>query len=80
MDAVNKFLDAVTREIINPAITLLALASFILFVWGVVNFIRGAGDPEKRSTGQKHMVWGIIGLTIVFGAGAIVNIMASVWK
>lgn len=80
MEAAQKFLNTVKTEIVNPIITLLALASFVLFVWGVVLFIRSAGDQEQRATGQKHMLWGIIGLTIVFGAGAIVNILASVWK
>lgn len=80
MEAAQKFLNVIKTEIINPIITLLALASFVLFVWGVVLFIRSAGDQEQRATGQKHMLWGIIGLTIVFGAGAIVNILASVWR
>ncbi len=64
-------------NIVNPIITLLALAAFLVFIWGVVDFIRGADDAEKRKTGQQHMVWGIIGLVIIFGAGAIVQIIAN---
>lgn len=69
----DSFIQKVTTEIIDPIITLIALAAFALFVWGVVTFIRNADNEEKRSTGQQHMIWGIVGLALIFGAAAIVN-------
>lgn len=79
MDEVTKFLDKVKVEIVNPIITLLALAAFVVFVWGVVEFIRNAGDQEKRDAGKKHIMWGLIGLTIIFGAQAIIALLASIF-
>ena len=70
-----QFLDSVKTNIVDPIITLLALAAFVVFIWGVMNFIRGADDAEQRATGQRHMIWGIAGLVIIFGAGAIVNLI-----
>ena len=67
-------------KIISPMIELLALAAFVVFVWGVVDFIRGADDAEKRSTGQQHMIWGIVGLVIIFGATAIINILKATFQ
>lgn len=67
----------IKANIITPIIDLLALGAFILFVWGVVNFIRYADDSEKRATGQQHMVWGIVGLVIIFGAQAIIAIITN---
>jgi hypothetical protein len=67
----------ITSNIISPIIDLLALAAFVVFVWGVVTFIRSADDAEKRATGQQHMVWGIIGLVIIFGAQAIMAIITN---
>jgi uncharacterized membrane protein len=72
-----EFLDNVTREIIDPAITLLVLAAFVVFLWGMVEFIRNGDSDEKRITGQRHMVWGVIGLVIVFGAKALVEIIKN---
>ncbi len=60
-----------------PLVTLISLAAFVLFVWGVVQFIAHAEDEEKRKTGQQHMIWGIIGLVIMFGANAIIAIIRA---
>ncbi len=72
-----EFIDNVQREILNPLITLVAMAAFIVFVWGVVEFIRNGDNDEKRKSGQQHMIWGVIGLVILFGAQAILNIIKS---
>ena len=75
MDAFHTFLGKIENQILTPIISVIALAALILFVFGVVNFIRSAGDSKKRSEGQQQMIWGIIGLAIMFGANAIVAII-----
>ena len=70
-----QFLAKIQAQILTPLVTLLALAAFVLFVWGVVQFIAGAEDEEKRKPGQQHMIWGIIGLVIMFGANAIIMLI-----
>ncbi len=77
MDPLKGFLVKVENAIINPLITLIALAAFVVFLWGVVEFIANAGNEEKRATGQQHMLWGFIGLVIIFGAKAIIAIAAN---
>lgn len=73
-----QFIHNFSQMILAPAATLIALLAFALFVWGVVQFIGNAENQEKRATGQKHMIWGIIGLAILFGANAIVNLIGSI--
>ena len=74
MSVLNAFLDKVVAQIINPIILLLAAAAFIVFLWGVFDFIAHAGDETKRETGRKAIFWGLIGLVIIFGAYGIINI------
>jgi uncharacterized membrane protein YidH (DUF202 family) len=74
----DSFINKVETQIIDPFITLLALAAFILFVYGVFEFFRGADNEEKRKTGQQHMIWSVIGLTIIFGAKVIITIMQKI--
>jgi hypothetical protein len=78
MEGFNAFIGRVQEQILDPIITLITLAAFILFAWGLVQFILGADNPEKRSTGQQHMLWGIIGLVIIFGAQVIVRILKNI--
>lgn len=77
MEALNTFLANVQREIIDPIIWLLAAAAFIVFAWGVVEFIRKGDNDEARKTGQQHMIWGVIGLAIIFGASGILTLLKS---
>jgi uncharacterized membrane protein YidH (DUF202 family) len=74
----NAFISAVQTQILNPLIILLTFAAFILFLWGVVEYIRNAANDEKRKEGQRHILWGIIGLVIIFGAQALVVFLQSV--
>ncbi len=68
------FLNKVIVEIVNPLMLLLAGAAFVIFVWGVFEFITNAGDETKRSEGKQAILWGLIGLVIIFGAYGIINI------
>ncbi len=61
-------------EIVNPFILLLIAVAGVLFSWGVFSFIMNAGESEKRAEGQKAILWGILGLAIMFGAYGIINI------
>ena len=72
MDAFHAFLTKVEDQILTPIISVIALAALILFVFGIVKFMTNAGDSKKRAEGQQQMIWGIIGLAIMFGANAIV--------
>ena len=74
----NDFIGKVESQIIAPLITLLALIAFVVFIWGVVDYIRGADNDEKRATGQQHILWGFIGLVIIFGTTAIIAVLQSV--
>ncbi len=74
MDVLNKFLGKVVVQIVNPLILLLAASALVVFLWGVFEFIRNAGDEGKRAEGKSAILWGLVGLVIIFGAYGIINI------
>ena len=74
MAVLNQFLDKVVAQIIDPIILLLAAAAFVLFIWGVFEFVAHAGDETKRKEGKQAIMWGLIGLVIIFGAYGIINL------
>lgn len=74
MSVLSAFLAKVVTQIINPIILLLSAGAFIVFLWGVFEFIKGAGDETKRMEGRQAIFWGLIGLVIIFGAYGIINL------
>ena len=74
MAVLNTFLGKVVVQIINPIILLLAASAFVVFLWGVFEFVAHAGDEGKREEGRRAIFWGIIGLVIIFGAYGIINV------
>lgn len=76
MNVLNSFLSKVVVEIVNPIILLLSACAFIVFLWGVYEFVAHAGDETKRSQGRQAILWGLVGLVIIFGAYGIINLAA----
>jgi type VI protein secretion system component VasK len=80
MQVLNDFVARVVVQIINPIMLLLAAGAFVLFLWGVVKFIAHAGDGEGRAEGRSAIVWGLVGLVIIFGAYGLINLAAGAFN
>ena len=76
-DSVDDFFFKVNKTIINPAIEFAFIVAFVVFIFGVMEFIRGAGNEEKRTQGKQHMLWGLVGFIIMFGVFGIINLLTS---
>ncbi len=78
MEALESFVGRIVRQLIEPLMTLVALAAFLLFLWGVVEYIRaGATGGKEKEDGRRHMIWGIVGLAIIFAANGIVGLIGA---
>ena len=74
MSVLSAFLAKVITEIVNPIILLLSAGAFVVFLWGVFKFVKGAGDETERTEGKQTIMWGLIGLVIIFGAYGLINL------
>lgn len=74
-----QLLISVTAAVVNPIITLFFIGALCIFVYGIFEFIKGADSDEVRKKGQKHMMWGIVGLFIMISAFAIIRIIMNFW-
>jgi len=75
--AFNTLLKKILDNIVTPVIYLIMALAVVYFVWGVLQFIKNADNPEKRQDGYKHMIWGIVGLFIMVSAKGIISIILS---
>lgn len=61
--------------VVVPVIFSLAFAAF---VWGVVyHFFLHGGEEEKRKEGRSFILWGLIGMAVLFSVWGFVNILLS---
>lgn len=70
-------IDKIKTEIVQPIIILLIAVAIGYFLFGVMEFVRNQDNEEARGAGQKHMLWGIIGIVIMFGVYGILGLINS---
>ncbi len=76
----DSFLANINQQIINPLISFLFALAIIYFLYGVFQFISNQDSEEKKTTGKAHMIWGIIGITIMLSVWTILNIILSTFN
>lgn len=75
-----KITGALISNIVQPLITLMFIVAVLVFVWGIVEMIMNASNEEARQTGTRHMMWGLIGLFIMFAVYGILNFLIATLK
>jgi len=60
-----------------PVIFALAL---VFFLWGLAKFILHSGEEDAKTEGKRMMLWGVIGLVVMFGIWGIVNLFLSIFS
>ena len=68
-------MERVTTEIFSPLYELAVGIAFIYFLYGVFKFIVDLNDPDKKNNGKAHLLWGTIGLFIMFSVGGIIQLL-----
>lgn len=74
---IDQFISKLADVIVNPIIRLLFAVAIVVFLWGIFQYIRGAGNEEARATGRRHIIWGLIGLFVMVSVFAIIRIVMS---
>lgn len=63
------------NTVVVPIIFALA---FLVFVWGIINyFFLHPGDDTKRTEGKQFVLWGLLGLVVLFSVWGLVNLLLS---
>jgi len=54
--------------------------AFIVFVWGVIQLIFKADDPETQKKAKGLITWGIVGMAVMVSVWGIVSIFVKYLK
>lgn len=68
-------LQRLISNIIQPTVNLLFAVAFLYFFWGIYLMVKGADEEDARSTGKRHLLYGTIGLIIMFGAEGLMAVV-----
>ena len=72
----HEFVDKLFEFLVNPIIYFLGVVALFLFLWGLVKFIApDKADVEGHQTGKRNMIWGLVGLFIIFTVSAIISFL-----
>lgn len=65
------------QGIINVLIPFIIGLAVLVIIWGILGYISGAGDEEKRGEAKQYIIWGIIGVFIMLSVWGLVNVLVS---
>lgn len=74
---ITAFLDKVNAAIINPLLILLFAIAFLVFFVGIFQFIRNSGEASERDVGKRKIVFGLIGMFIMFSAYGLIHFVLN---
>ena len=68
------------RTVLNIMLGVAGVASFIVLLWGGLQWILAGGDKEGTEKARKKITAALIGLAIVFSAYALLFILRSLFN
>ncbi len=74
---VHNLITKINTIILEPIGWFLVAGAIIVFIYGLLNFFLSAEDDSKRAESKTHMLYGIIGLVIMFGVWGIIGIISN---
>lgn len=71
------FVNKLNEAILFPLITLLLALAFLVFLFGLFEYVRDATSDAGREKGKQHILYGTIGMFIMLSAYAILSLAAG---
>lgn len=72
---ITEFLGKINSFILNPLILLAFAVAFLVFSWGIIQFITSQTTDANRSEGKKKIFWGLFGMFIMISAYGLINLI-----
>jgi hypothetical protein len=74
---IEPFLDKVTQFILNPIIILIFAIAFVIFFWGIFQFIATETVDSQREQGKRKIFYGLLGMFIMFSAYGLIRFIIN---
>lgn len=74
---IQEFLNKINQYILNPLIVLAFAIAFVVFLWGLFQFILTQTSDANREEGKRKIFWGLFGMFIMFSVYGIIRLILS---
>lgn len=74
---VNSLLNGIVGTILQPLVELMFVVALAVFFWGIIEFIMKSSTDEGREKGKKNIMYGVIGMFIMFSVYGIISIITG---
>lgn len=61
----------------NIIIAILIVVAIAFFIWGIAKYLTSGGDENKAKSAKNAMIYGVIGLAVIFGVNFIISYIAG---
>lgn len=78
--SVGALLAKIDAYILNPLIILGFVVATVVFFYGIAEFIWSADSDTKREEGKKSILYGVVGLFIMFSVYGIINFILDTFN
>lgn len=75
MNSSDQVLNRLVEQIVQPVVNLLFVLALLVFSWGIFKMVSNADNEDARAYGKRVMLYGTIGLVIMFGAYGIIAVI-----
>lgn len=70
-------ISCIGSNILNPLVALIMGAALVVFLFGVLKFIRDGDKPEERKKGGAMMMYGVVGFFVMLSVWGLVGILTN---
>lgn len=74
---IDEFITRFSEAILNPLVIFLFATALLVFLWGAFQFVYAGGESKDREDGKRHLLYGVIGMTVMAAAYAIMEIIRA---
>jgi hypothetical protein len=63
--------------LLNGVVPVLAALGIVVFIWGIMKYIRAGENAAERSKGQKYIIAGLIGIMVMVTVYGLIKIITK---
>ncbi len=65
------------KKLLGDVIPLLVALAIIYFFWGLVQFLKNAGDVKTHEDGKNKIIWGLLAIFVMLSIAGILELIGS---